>query len=116
MKIIRVREIGVKRIIVPAVASAFLFSAFAPFSKASASELNESTIRTNTEIGSIIVTEQTKISLEEIESVIADQSTPSSLLMQQANPVNPYDGTQMSSEIIQQLENESKKGDLKRQL
>lgn len=31
MKIIRVREIGVKRIIVPAVASAFLFSAFAPF-------------------------------------------------------------------------------------
>ncbi|ULM97498.1 hypothetical protein L8956_01650 [Peribacillus frigoritolerans] len=114
MKIIRVRETGVKRIIVPAVASAFLFSAFAPFSKASASELNESTIRTNTEIGSIIVTEQTQISLEEIESVIADQSTPSSLLMQQANPVNPYDGTQMSSEIIQQLENESKKRGFKK--
>ncbi|MCK1994932.1 hypothetical protein GW626_01610 [Peribacillus muralis] len=34
--------------------------------------------------------------------------------MQQTNPVNPYDGTQISSEIIQQLENDSKKRGFKK--
>ncbi|MCK1994931.1 hypothetical protein GW626_01605 [Peribacillus muralis] len=72
MKSIRVRN--AKRIIVPAVASVFLFSGIA-----SASEINESTIRSNNEVGFIIVDEQTTVTLEEIERSITEQSISASV-------------------------------------
>ncbi|MFE4131638.1 hypothetical protein [Peribacillus sp. YIM B13482] len=54
MKKIEVKAINVKRIIVPAVASVMLFSAFTPISKAFASEIKEP-VQSNTEVSSEIV-------------------------------------------------------------
>ncbi|SNS72499.1 hypothetical protein SAMN05444672_10257 [Bacillus sp. OK838] len=113
MKKIEVKAINVKRIIVPAVASVMLFAAFTPFSKAFASEIKEP-VQSNTEVSSEIIEDQAPITFEEIERVIAEQSIPASVLVQQANPVNPYDGTQISSEIIQQLERESQQRGFKK--
>lgn len=71
-------------------------------------------VQSNTEVSSEIIEDQAPITFEEIERVIAEQSIPASVLVQQANPVNPYDGTQISSEIIQQLERESQQRGFKK--
>lgn len=106
MKKYEVKRIN-KKIIVPVVAGVMLFSTFAPFSEVFASEKKAPIAQSNTEVSTVFVEEQAPISFEEIERVIVEQSIPANVLVQRVNPVNPYDGTQISPEIIQQLEQES---------